>query len=1113
MKSQVWSKCRCLITGLVVVLCLTGVGYAQLTSATLVGTVRDQGGSLVAGAKVAARNTATNHTRTDTTTVDGLYRVPDLPAGNYEVRVEKEGFKTTLSGNVTLHVGETSRVDATLTVGMVKETVEVADKPVLVNTEDSGTTNIVEQKQVEELPLVRRNIYQLPVLEPGTAPTRILMPTYYNNSVYDMGFLSYGKNIRSANFMLDGAPNNDNGLGGIPAVAPILDAVQEFQVSTNDFGREFGRNFGADINVATKSGTNQIHGTVWEFHRNAAINAKNFFDVNRPSALIHNQFGFTLGGPIRKNKTFWFMAYEGFHEKRGSTRDVQVETPQLRQYVAASFPNSVVANYLFQNFPGPSNFVPGSEVNIGIQPGGANGPPDVGLGIGQAINYNTTDQYVIKVDHDVRAADKLFVRWVGDYPRSNGAGELTTFGGLGRIMRGFRRPSDGSIGNMAVGYTHLFGTSIVNDFRFGYLRNRAFTGAYPSNVPNFFLNDLTLGFGSDFFIPINFTNNAFNFKDNVIVTRGRHGIKLGVEYNHDLETGTFDVASRGVYVFAGLSGPGLDGNGLGTFIQDSPVAYEVQADPTSGQDIVSSPNHGRHFRRRDWAWFVQDDWKVHKNLTINAGMRWEYFGVIQETSGKQSNMILGSGNTMQDQLINATLAKVSELYKPNYKNFAPLLGMAWDPLGNGKISVRSAWAINYDRIHSDLLSEPARFTPPFSSYGLGVTSFLTGGQDLCPMPTYTVANVFTFPQQLPANFGGGFDPATGYLGCGFGGLQVIDRNLETPYVEQWNLTVQYELMNDWVLELNYAGNQGHRLSFTNDPDRVTGGYQGVPAARPNPALGGIDYLSTTAYSNYNGGSVQLKKQFSHGYLLQTSYTFGKVLNIQDDANAGDFIGSGTGYNGTMDASKTRLDYGRSSFDVRHRITANGVWEIPRLSKQSAFVRSLVSGWQINAIFSYEAGRPFTVYNSVVDYNGDGGGAAQAPPTGNAYDRPDVTALGNSVGCKSPHAYVNGLFQPSDFTQPSTPRDGNLGRNTFCGPNYKGMDFSLVRNFHARLLGEQGRIQFRAEAFNAFNRVNLYLPSGDLGFASLYPNPVFSTFGKSTQAYSPRELQFGLKVSW
>jgi hypothetical protein len=381
------------------------------------------------------------------------------------------------------------------------------------------------------------------------------------------------------------------------------------------------------------------------------------------------------------------------------------------------------------------------------------------------------------------------------------------------------------------------------------------------------------------------------------------------------------------------------------------------------------------------------------------------------------------------------------------------------------------------------------------------------------MPAYNVANVFTFPQQLPAGFGGGFDPATGYLGCGFGGLQVIDRNLKTPYVEQWNLTVQYELINDWLLEFSYAGNQGHRLSFTNDPNRVTGGYQGSPGARPNPFLGGVDYLSTSASSNYNGGSVQLKKQFSHGYLLQTSYTFGKVLNIQDDANAGDFIGSGTGYNGTMDASKTRLDYGRSSFDVRHRITANGVWEIPRLSKQSPVVQALVSGWQINAIFSYEAGRPFTVYNSVVDYNGDGGGAAQAPPTGNAYDRPDVTALGNSVGCKSPHAYVNGLFQPSDFTQPSTPQDGNLGRNTFCGPNYKGMDFSLVRNFHAKLLGEQGRIQFRAEAFNALNRVNLYLPSGDLGFAELYPNPVFSTFGKSTQAYSPRELQFGLKISW
>ncbi len=1103
MKPQLRSDCRHFFcAGIVIaVLVFTGAGYAQLTSATLVGGVRDQGGAIIVGATVTVRNLATNETRSDVTTADGLYRISDLTAAIYEVRAEKEGFKTTVTSNVTLHVGETSRVDLTLSVGMVKETVEVEDRPVLVNTEEAGTTNVVEEKQVEELPLVRRNIYQLPVLEPGTAPVRILMPTYYNNSVYDMGFISYGKNIRSANFMLDGVPNNDNGLGGIPAVAPILDAVQEFQVSTNDFPREFGRNFGADINVATKSGTNKIHGSLWEFHRNAAVNARNYFDLANPSALIHNQFGFTLGGPLRKDKTFWFLAYEGFREKRGSTRDVQVETPQLRSYVAANFPNSV-ANYLFQNFPGPSYILPGTGVNVGIQPGSV---PDVGIGAGQAINHNTTDQYVAKIDHDFRVNDKVFVRWVGDYPRSTGAGELTTFGGLGRIMRGFRRPSDGFIGNLAVGYTHLFSQSVLNDFRFGYLRNRAYTDAFPSNVPNFFLNDLTLGFGSDFFIPINFTNNAFNFKDNLIVTRGRHAMKMGVEYNHDLETSVFDSASRGIYVFTGLS----------DFVNDFPAVYEAQIDPNTGQSIVTSPNHQRHFRRRDFAWFFQDDWKVRKNLTVNAGLRWEYFGVIKETNGKQAGMLLGSGATIQEQLINATFAPVSEMYKPNYKNFAPLLGMAWDPLGNGKYSVRGAWAINYDRIHSDLLSEPARFTPPFSAYGVGLNPvyFPPPTYPVCPMPTYTVANVFTSPQVLPAGFGGGLDPSNNYLGCGFGGLLLIDRNLKTPYVEQWNLSVQHELVNNWMLELSYAGNQGHRLAFTNDPNRVTGGYQGMPENRPNNALGGIDYLTTSGASNYNGGSVQLKKQFSHGYLLQTSYTFGKVLDVQDDANAGDFIGSGTGYNGTMDASNPRLDYGRSSFDIRHRLTANGVWEVGQMSKQGPVVRALVGGWQINTIFSYESGRPFTVFNSVVDYNGDGGGAAQAPPTGNAYDRPDVTALGNSVGCKSPQAYVNGLFHPADFTPPPTPRDGNLGRNTFCGPNYKGLDLSLVRNFKARLLGEQGKIQFRAEAFNALNRVNLYLPDGDLGLAGLTPNPVFSTFGKSTQAYSPRELQFGLKISW
>jgi Carboxypeptidase regulatory-like domain len=1113
MKPQARSDRR-IVAGLVVaVIVLAGVSHAQLTSAALVGTVRDQGGSLVVGAKVSVRNLATNQTRSDVTTADGLYRISDLAAASYELRFEKAGFKTTVTSNVTLHVGETSRVDATLSVGMIKETIEVADKPVLVNTEDAGTNNIVEEKQVEELPLVRRNIYQLPVLEPGTSPTRVLMPTYYNNSVYDMGFVSYGKNIRSANFMLDGAPNNDNGLGGIPAVAPILDAVQEFQVSTNDFAREYGRNFGADINVATKAGTNQIHGSLWEFHRNAAVNARNFFDAQNPSALIHNQFGFTLGGAIRKDQTFWFVAYEGFREKRGTTRDVQVETPELRSFVATNFPDTV-ANFLFQHFPGPSTILANTGVNVGIQPDDI---PDVGIGVGQAVNHTATDQYLVRLDHDFGVNDRIFVRWVGDYPRSSGAGELTTIGGLGRIMRGFRRPSSGFIGNLAVGYTHLFGQSFLNDFRFGYLRNRAFTNAFPGNVPNFFMNDLTLGFGSDFFIPINFTNNAFNFKDNVSINHGRHGLKMGVEYNHDLEASTFDTASRGVYVFGNLSG----------FVADSPAAYEVHIDPLAGESIINSPNRHRHFRRRDFAWYFQDDWKLGKNLTVNAGVRWEYFGVIHETSGKQAGMILGSGSTLQEQLIGATLGRVSELYQPNYHNFGPLLGMAWDPTGKGKFSVRGAWAINYDRIHSDLLSEPARFTPPFGAFALAVPGITN-----CNIPAYDVADVFQFPPSLPAGFGGGLN-SNGMMdptlpgGCASAEVMAIDRKLSTPYVEQWNLTVQYELANDWLLELSYAGNQGHRLSFTNDPNRVTGGATpAVPCspndvplgARPNcvlaePLLATVDYLSTTGYSNYNGGSVQLKKQFSHGYLLQASYTYGKVLDLQDDANAGDFIGSGTGYNGTVDASKTRLDYGRSSFDIRHRLAANGVWEIGSLAKHGPVVRAALGDWQINTIFSYESGRPFTVFNSVQDYNGDGGGAAQAPPTGNAYDRPDTTALGNSVGCKSPHAYAfpTVLFKPSDFSPPAPNTNGNLGRNTFCGPNFKGLDFSLVRNFKAPFMGEHGRIQFRAEAFNALNRVNLYLPDGDLGLAGL--RPTATTFGSSTQAYSPRELQFGLKISW
>jgi carboxypeptidase family protein len=1075
--------------------------YAQMNSATLVGTVVDQGGALIVGANVVVRNTATNLSRSDTTTADGLFRIPDLPAGNYEVRVERAGFKTTVHSAVVLHVGETSRVDVTMQVGVIEQQVQVSSGSVLVNTEEARVTHIVEEKQLEELPLVRRNIYQLPVLEPGTQPTRVQIPTYYNNSVYELGFTTYGKRIRSTNFLLDSAPNTDNGLGGVPAIAPILDAVQEFQVSTNTFGREYGRNFGAVINVGTKSGTNGLHGSIWEFHRNAAMNASNFFDPGTPSALIHNQFGFTLGGPLRKDHTFWFLAYEGFREKRGTTRKIETETPEMRDWVHTNRPGSV-ADFLFQNFPGPA-VDPATKTDIGTPAAPGAGPfafdptpdgvPDLALGVGQAINSTSTDQFNVRLDHVFRESDKVFFRYSGHYPRTTGVGELTTLGRLGRILRGFRRPLDGSLGNLAVGYTHMMSQNLLNDFRFGFLRNSASTGAFPDNVPNMVSDDFFVGFGSDFFLPLEFTNHEFNFRDTVVYSHGKHGIKLGLEYNHDVENGFFDAVARGFYEFANI----LD------FANDAPYLQLQHLDPITGQSIITSPNHVRNFRRRDWAWFAQDDWKVRRNLTLNLGLRWEYFGVVQETSGKQAGITLGSGSDFQTQFVNSTLGPLKQMYNPYHKNFAPAVGMAWDPFSNGKFSVRAGWAMNYDRIHNDLLTEPARFTPPFGAFAVAVPILGVGG----PIP-YTVSDVIHLPP-TPNPLCGGLNSSGALANC-LVFPYLIDKNLKTPYVEEWNLTLQYEFAPDWVLDVGYAGNSAHRLAFTNDPNRVTGGVGGVPFVRPNPNLAWVSYLSTSQGSNYNGLTLQVKKRFTHGYLLQGSYTFGKVLDIQDDAFAGDFINAGTGYFGTNDVNNIRGDYGRSSFDIRHRITGNVVWDIGDFKNRGSAFHALLGGWQVNVIGSYESGRPFTVFNSITDYNADGGGGTQ----GGSYDRPDIPSFGNSIGCVGPDKFVAGIFEPTDFPVPAPGVSGNLGRNTFCGPNYKAVDFSLVKNITAHFLGEGGHIQFRVEAFNVFNRVNLYLPDSDLGAGNLtLGNPLFSTFGKSTQAFSPRELQLGLKISW
>jgi len=1070
---------------------------AQLTTGTLVGTVQDPSGGAVAGATVTARNLGTNATRADVTGNEGLFRITDLQPGTYEVKAEKTGFKTTVTSNVALHVGETSRVDLLLQVGLVEQKVEVDASAVTVNTEESRITHVVEQKQLEELPLIKRNIYQLPVLEPGTAPSRVSIPTYYNNSSYDLGFVTYGKRIRSTNFMLDGAPNSDNALGGVPAVTPILDAVQEFQVSTSSPSREYGRNFGAVINVATKSGTNDIHGSIWEFHRNKSMNAANFFDPydpatgkKHPSALIQNQFGGTAGGALVKDKTFWFLAYEGVRERRGVTRKVQVETPALRDWVHLNLPGTV-SDYLFQNFPAPA-LIPGSPVfSQGIQ-----GPlsQDYGIAVGQKTNSTTTDQGMGRLDNLFREGnDRLFVRWAISAPRTTGVGELTTIGGLGRMLRGFTRPLDGMINSLAVGETHVFSHNVVNDFRFGLLRNSAFTDGAPNNVPQFTIDDFTLGFGADFFLPINMQDTQFDFRDTVILNRGRHAFKFGGQFSKEFEHGAFDALGRGMYEFASLS----------DFVFNAPYLQAQQVDPRTGESILNSPDHFRNFRRADFSWFVQDDWKIRKNLTLNLGLRHEVFGVIHEADGKQGGIIFGAGTTLLDKFANIpTFGQLGEMYKPYYKNFAPAIGLAWDPRGDGKISVRAGFSMNYDRMHNDILSEPARFSPPYSAFTVAIPPLGLG--DTIP---YTVADVINFPPTPNAGCMGGYDPvglvgntATPCLLFPY----LIDPNLKTPYVEEWNLNVQYQFAPDWLFEVGYAGNAGHRLAFTNDPNRVTGGYLGLPFNRPDPFLGWASYLSTDTNSNFHGLTFQIKKHFSHGYLIQGSYTYGKSMDIQDDAFAGDFANAGTGYFGTQDANNRHLDYGRSSFDIRHRIAVNAVWNVGKRKSESAALRALLNDWQFNAIASYEAGRPFTVFNSSFggDYNADGGGGTQA--TG--YDRPDTPVFGNSIGCPGPKQFADGTFVPSDFPIPAFGTNGNLGRNTYCGPDYKELDLSLSRDFKFKYLGPGGQIQFRLETFNLTNRANMFLPVSDLAGDPL-------TFGKSTQAFNPRELQLGLKFVW
>lgn len=1066
--------CLCALTG-------ARGASAQITEATLQGRVVDAADRALVAASVSARNDATGLVRAAATGEDGGFTLASLPPGNYTVVARADGFKTFERRGLALNVGRTADLNIRLEVGGVEETVEVVAGAEAVGVSREGrVADTLTQREVAELPLPQRDVFLLPRLSAGaTAIPGAANSTKLSNSPV---VTVNGNRYRGNNYVLDGSMNTNPNNTGEPAIVPSVESVEEVQVQTSNFSAEFGRGNGAVINLRTRSGTNDFHGRAWEFHRDAAMNARNFFAAER-SPQVFNQFGANVGGPIFRNRTFFFGSYEGTRNALARALSFQVETPELREHVIRTRPASVAAR-LFREFPAPaplpgaggSRYANQSNITLDGVTMPATGSATVNL-----HDYVRFDQYLVRLDHSFNGGlDKLTGRFIGERQRDEG-GTSSSTATLGQAARGMRGPFDGTFYNLNLGHIRVLGRN-VNDLRFSFQMINTARGNEEAVVPQLTITGITAPFGDVFNSGTRL--RTYELRDTLTLDRGRHTLRLGGEARRIFKGLSIGPASAGTFSF----------NGVADLVNDRPFRQTLTVDPATGQPT----GFPRYFTLYETGLFLQDDWKVTGNLNLSLGLRHDYFGTAREREGRLSSIILGAGDTFQERVANAAVGRVGRLYGPQRLNLSPRVGVAYDPFGDGKTSVRAGFSLAFQPHHGQSITG-ARALPPDAVQVVSQPSTGIGTGILYDIP---VPFNPEFARGLNAR--GGVNPLPGETArirpTGF----VINPTIKTQYSESFFLNVQRQLGRGWVAEAGYTGTLGVNLERIDDVNRFNGDLLDGREDRLNPNFGTLLFVTNGVSSSYHGATVELRRSMASGLFVQTNYRFAKWMDTSSDTSTGQFQDNSEPGKGAQDIDCLRCERARSLFDIPHRLSGSLVWAPKFFGKDSpGWARALAGGWQLSTTFTAQSGRPFSVWNGASfraggDYNLDAGGGAVG---GGFYDRPDAPAPGAVPTTFSRQDFLRGLFPAGAFPRPAPGRNGTLGRNTFRGPRYVTLDASLARAFR---LGESKSLQVRLDAFNALNNVNLFLPNADLSLPS---------FGKSTQAFDPRNLQAGVRFTF
>jgi hypothetical protein len=1099
----------------------TSQASAQVTGATLSGTVTDPSGAAIANAQVSILNKATGVNRDVTTDSAGLYSAPNLVPGQYDVTVKASGFSATKQSDITLNVGAQQTLNVALRIGEATQTIEVAGVAPLIQLGTSTVSGEVQGSAIRELPLNGRDWASLATLTPGVNAIETQMAYTAGAVRGNRGFgsqltISGGRPTQN-NYRLDGLSINDYGNGGPGSVLGVslgVDAIEEFSVVTANYSAEYGRTSGGVVNAVSKSGTNAFHGDAYEFLRNQVLDGTDFF-VNagglKKPPYRRNQFGGAVGGPIKKDRTFFFFDYEGIRQSQGVAVTSTVLSPNARQGILADGTHVNIdpkaAKYI-NLFPLPNGLITGDKGIFTF-----------------AGNYVVSENYYTgRVDHKISDKDSLFGTYMYDKAPFHQPSALDTVNILSQTGRQVA----------ALEETHVFSPALVNSARLGYNRNAVInylgvSAIFPiyadpslGMVPGAFNPDVRLTGG---FTPTGpglggggtfFNWNSIQFYDDAFWTHGTHSFKFGYGMERMRYNYIQNYQPYGILRFTGSS--------VKNFLTNNPASLEAGVPGT----VIP-----RGLRQTLFAGYIQDDWKFRHNLTLNLGLRYEMATVINEVQGMTSSLATFTSTQPTCGTLNPARTTVfgqpgcagkGPFYSnPTLWNFEPRIGFAWDPKGDGKMAIRGGFAL------FDVLPLPGYF---FTQDSIETPFFLDGLAKNIPG---TMGLAPTAPGSAFSKFSGGTVTQS-----------FLQQNPKRNYIEQWNVNFQRQITQSLTATVGYIGSHGVHMLMRGDdgnmviPTHTSAGWlwPSNPTGadlRINPNVGAIRFMTFGTTASYEALQFNIQKRLTHGLQFGGSYTYSKAMDDSSATIAGDaFSNSITSWFWFA----PQISHAPSDFDVRHSASVNAIWQVPVPQSWNGFGKAVLGNWEMGSILKLNSGIPTTplIGGDPLGVQNNGSDLFSIP------DRVPGCNATNSNFKSNPGGVFLGYLNPNCYTLPkATPAIasqcvpfigngtaanpqypgtcsnllGNAGRNSVYGPGLFNLDFSLYKNIPIRQISETFNVQFRAEFFNILNHPNFGPP---LDFQGSQQAQLFGQTGAPTGAGGlqntvtlPRDIQFALKV--